>query len=39
MGVARVVAAKITKFGLANCMIYLPSPLESEQTKQSGRPP
>jgi hypothetical protein len=39
MGVARVVAAKITNIAMANCMVYLPSPLEIEQTKDSGHPP
>jgi hypothetical protein len=34
-----VVAAKITKIALANCMVYLPSLMEIEQTKDSGRPP
>jgi hypothetical protein len=38
MGVARVVAAKITKIALTNCMVFLPSPLESEQTTHYRRP-
>jgi hypothetical protein len=30
MGLAHVMAAKITKIVLANCMVNLPSPLELE---------